>query len=187
MFRGCIVGVESKALAISNYFVFYHFTLTFTQHVGYVTCRLSRVKARFSNTKLTQTDQEDNHMVESASSDDDEVMFPSENEPPGSNLHDNHAPVEDQPSGLSPPQSQEIPDVMDTAEASHGMNGADQLMAAAQGTEQSTGNCWEPKSDFAKSAEMAHEPGSCWNNKRARDEYQKAWNQIEDKNFSLGE
>lgn len=76
---------------------------------------------------------------------------------------------------------------MDTAEASHDMNGADQLMDAAQGVGQSTGNGWEPKSEFAKSAEMVHEPGSCWNNKKAREEWQKAWNQIEDKNFSLSE
>lgn len=126
-------------------------------------------------------------MLESSSSSDDEVMFPSENEPPGSTLHDSHAPLETQSPGLSPPQSQEIHDAMDTAEASHGVSSADQLMDAAQGTDQSTGNGWEPKSDFAKSAEMAHEPGSCWNNKKARDEYQKAWNQIEDKNFSLRE
>lgn len=135
-----------------------------------------------------QTDPEDLHMVgdsPSSSSDDDEAMFPSELEPPGSTLHSHLATLGNQSSALSPPQSQEPHEAMDTAEANHNMNGADQLMDAAQGIEQSNGNGWEPKSDFAKSAEMVHEPGSCWNNKKAKDEWQKAWNQIEDKSFSL--
>ncbi|KAL9135422.1 MAG: hypothetical protein Q9175_003394 [Cornicularia normoerica] len=131
------------------------------------------------------SDPEDSHMLESSSSSDDEAMFPSELEPPGSAPHENLAPLENQTSGLSPPQSQELHDTMDTADGSHDMNGADQLMDAAQGIDQSNGNGWEPKSEFAKSAEMVHEPGSCWNNKKAREEWQKAWNQIEDKNFSL--
>ena len=132
-------------------------------------------------------DPEDSHMLESSSGSDDEAMFPSELDGPTSTLHDNIGALGTQPSGLSPPPSQDLPDAMDTAEGSHEMNGADQLMDAAQGIDQSNGNGWEPKSDFAKSAEMTHEPGSCWNNKKAREEWQKAWNQIEDKNFSLSE
>ena len=126
-------------------------------------------------------------MLESSSSSDDEAMFPSEFEPPGSAPHGNPAPIDDSASGLSPPQSQEQHDVMDTAEASHATNGADQLLDAAQSTNQSNGSAWEPKSEFAKSAETVHQPGSCWNNKKAKEEWQKAWNQIEDKNFSLSE
>ncbi|CAF9919232.1 MAG: hypothetical protein ALECFALPRED_001092 [Alectoria fallacina] len=133
------------------------------------------------------SDPEDSHMLGSSSSSDDEAMFPSEFEPPGSTLHDNLAPIESKPSDLTPPQSQELHDAMDIADASHDMNGADQLMDAAQGIDHSSGNGWGPKSDFAKSAEMVHEPGSCWNNKKAREEWQKAWNQIEDKSFSLKE
>ena len=127
-------------------------------------------------------------MLGSSSSSEDEAMFPSELEtPPASTLQDTIAPLGMQSSGLSPPQSQEPHDAMDTAEANHDANGADQLTDAVQGTDQSNGNGWEPKSDFAKSAEMTHEPGSSWNNKKAREEWQKAWNQIEDKNFSLSE
>ena len=126
-------------------------------------------------------------MLESSSSSDDEAMFPSEFEPPGSASHGNAAPFDGPASGLSPPQSQEQHDVMDTAEATHDTNGADQLLDAAQSTNQSNGDTWEPKSEFAKSAEMVHQPGSCWNNKKAKEEWQKAWNQIEDKNFSLSE
>ena len=137
---------------------------------------------------LTQTDPEDSQMLESSSSSDEEAMFPSELEPPGSTAHDHLVPLAPHPSGQSPPQSQELPDAMDTAiPLGHDTNGADQLMDAAQGMDQSNGNGWEPKSDFAKSAELAHEPGSCWNNKKARDEWQKVWSQIEDKNFSLSE
>ena len=135
------------------------------------------------------TDPEDQHMLGSSSEDDDddEAMFPSELDPPGSTLHDDLTSLETKHSGLSPPQSQELHDAMDTAEASHDRNGVDQLLDAAQGIDQSNINGWEPKSDFAKSAEMVHEPGSCWDNKKAKDEWQKAWNQIEDRAFSLRE
>ena len=118
-------------------------------------------------------------------------MFPSEVDgAPSSTLHDNNlAPIlKNQPSSLSPPQSQNVfEDAMDTTEGNPKMNGADQLMEAAQGIDQSNGNDWEPKSEFAKSAELVVEPGSSWNNKKAREEYQKAWNQIEDKGFTLSE
>lgn len=127
-------------------------------------------------------------MLESSSSSDDEAMFPSELEPPGPTAHEQLVPREIQPSELSPPQSQEVSDAMDTAiPQGHDANGADQLMDAAQGMEQGNGNGWEPKSEFAKSAEMAYEPGSCWNNKKARDEWQKAWTLLEDKSFTLSE
>ena len=123
-------------------------------------------------------------MLGSSSSSDDEAMFPSELDPSSSAFHGNLAASEPQAPGLSPPHSQELHDAMDTAEGNGpAMNGADQLLDAAQGMDQSNG--WEPKSEFAKSAEMVHEPGSCWNNKKAREEWQKAWNQIEDKSFSL--
>ena len=125
-------------------------------------------------------------MLGSSSSSDDEAMFPSELDPTNSAFQENLAALERQPPGLSPPHSQELPDVMDTAEGNdRAMNGADQLLDAARGIDQ--GNGWEPKSEFAKSAELVHEPGSCWNNKKAKEEWQKAWNQIEDKNFSLSE
>ena len=137
--------------------------------------------------ELTHIDPEDSHMLGSSSSSDDEAMFPSaETEPTSSAFHDSLAAVEHQAPGLSPPHSQELHDAMDTAEGNGPeLNGADQLLDAAQNIDPSNG--WEPKSEFAKSAEMMHEPGSCWNNKKAREEWQKAWNQIEDKNFSLSE
>lgn len=125
-------------------------------------------------------------MLESSSESDDEAMFPTDLDQPTLTIHENLPTLETQPPGLSPPQSQEVFDSMDT-EGPHKLNGADQLMEAAQAIDQSNGIIWELKSEFAKSAEMVHEPGSCWNNKKAREEYQKAFNQIEDKAFSLSE
>ena len=127
-------------------------------------------------------------MAETSSSSEDEAMFPSEIDEATSSRYGHLAPLDNQASGLSPPQSQELHDAMDIAEGSGlDMNGADQLMDAAQGANQSNGVGWEPKSEFAKSAELGQEPGSCWKGKKAREEWQKAWNQIEDKNFSLSE
>ena len=138
-----------------------------------------------------RADLEDHQMLDSSSESDDEAMFPSEHIAPSSTLHDNTlTPLETQPSGLSPPPSQDhLVDAMDTAEAPPAkMNGFEQLLdASVPSVDQNHGNGWEPRSEFAKSAEMAVEPGSCWNNKKAREECQKAWNQIEDKSFSLSE
>ena len=138
-----------------------------------------------------RADLEDHQMLDTSSESDDEAMFPSEHVAPSSTLLDNNlTPLETQPSGLSPPPSQDhLVDAMDTADVQPvKMNGFEQLLdASVPSVDQNNGNGWEPRSEFAKSAEMAVEPGSCWNNKKAREECQKAWNQIEDKNFSLSE
>ena len=130
-------------------------------------------------------------MLDTSSESDDEAMFPSEHVAPNSTQHENkHTPLETQPSRLSPPPTQDhLIDAMDTAEVQPAkMNGFEQLLdPSAQNVDPNNGIGWEPRSEFAKSAEMAVEPGSCWNNKKAREECQKAWNQIEDKNFSLSE
>ena len=137
------------------------------------------------NKSHAKTDPEDSQMVDSSASSDDEALFPSESLFPSSE-HDAASAAGPREtdigsSALSPPPSQEFPD------ASHGVNGADQLVLAARGNGSGGHHGWEPKSEFAKSAELGMEPGSCWKNKKARDEWQKAWNQIEDKGFSLSE
>lgn len=66
--------------------------------------------------------------------------------------------------------------------------GATQAFAAGESNVagNSAGNAWVPQSDFAKSAaEINREPGWKWNNKKAKDEYQRAAQAIEDKSFSL--
>ena len=57
----------------------------------------------------------------------------------------------------------------------------------AQGGGSGSPGGWVPQSEFAKSAQAQFEPGASWNNKKARDEYQRAFMQIEDKGFSLSE
>lgn len=107
-------------------------------------------------------------------------MFPAANDPVATPsqfdeiLNTANGPVSD----LSPPASQDPPrpngalaqesEAMDTGNGEHGKK--ENL-----------------KSDFAKSATSTHEPGGSWNNRKAKDEWQRAWNSLEDKNFSLSE
>lgn len=119
--------------------------------------------------------------MHSSSSDggESDAMFPSEMDPPGAEPLDNLTPINQHQSDLSPPQSQDFHEIMDT--------GTNQDIVPESGSAQSMDNGWEPKSEFAKSAELAHEPGAAWNSRKARDEWQRATNQIEDKSFSLSE
>ena len=160
-------------------------------NVRYVTLSSLKRQGQPSKNSDMRVDLEDLQMLDTSSESDDEAMFPSEHVAPSSTLHNNNlTPFETQPSGPSPPPSQDhLIDAMDTAEVQPTkMNGFEQLLdASVHSVDQNNGNGWEPRSEFAKSAEMAVEPGSCWNNKKAREECQKAWNQIEDKGFSLSE
>ena len=100
-------------------------------------------------------------------------MFPAELDPP-TNAPNGLKNTFDQ-SAVTPPQSQDLAEAMDTGAAST-------LYTIRSGGDAE----WIPQSDFARSAaEASHEPGSGWNNKKARDEYQRAMMQIEDKTFSL--
>ncbi|KAL2055936.1 hypothetical protein ABVK25_003578 [Lepraria finkii] len=92
----------------------------------------------------------------------------------------------------TPPQSQDLDDAMDMG-ASPGMTTDEDGMKIK--TVPYTGYMRKAspgkfapgeKSDFAKSAEMA-EPGATWNNRKAREEYQRANMHIEDKDFNLRE
>lgn len=127
-------------------------------------------------------------MRSSSSSDeaDSEAMFPAELDPPGSASQPHQDPLNSQPSGFTPPQSQDLSEAMDT-----GVNQEPVPLGQDLGRSgiQVAGNSgWVPQSDFAKSAvEPVREAGASWNNKKARDEYQRAQIQIEDKNFSLSE
>ena len=161
------------------------------QDVRYATLSSLKRQGQPSKTSDMRVDPEDLQMLDTSSESDDEAMFPSEHVAPSSTLHENNPPPHaTQPSGRAPPPSQDhLIDAMDTAEVQPTKtNGFEQLLdASVQSVDQNNANGWEPRSEFAKSAEMAVEPGSCWNNKKAREECQKAWNQIEDKNFSLSE
>ena len=136
-------------------------------------------------------------MLSSSSSDaadDSDAMFPSELDPPGHAPQNNlHPTASSLPRARhTPPQSQDLDDAMDMG-ASPGMTTDEDGMKIK--TVPYTGYMRKAspgkfapgeKSDFAKSAEMA-EPGATWNNRKAREEYQRANMQIEDKDFNLSE
>ena len=130
----------------------------------------------------------------SDAADDSDAMFPSELDPPGHTPQNNlHPTASSLPrAGHTPPQSQDLDYDMDMR-ASHDMTPDEDGMTIK--TVPYTGYIQKAspgefapgeKSDFAKSAEMA-EPGASWNNRKAREEYQRATMQIEDKNFNLSE
>lgn len=116
----------------------------------------------------------------SSDAEDAESMFPTANDPVTTNsqfdsiLNTASGPVSD----LSPPASQDPP----------GRNGAlaqdGEAMDIGNGERGRKGNL---KSEFAKTAASTHEPGASWNNRKAKDEWQRAWNSLEDKTFSLSE
>lgn len=122
----------------------------------------------------------------SSSSDeaDSEAMFPAELDPPASVAHDQVNSIDEQSSSFTPPQSQDVGEAMDTsaAQANHSAPESWSNMSRQNLGEEA----WVPQSEFARSAADAQfEPGAGWNNKKAREEYQRAMAVIEDKSFSL--
>lgn len=112
---------------------------------------------------------------------DSEAMFPSELDPPGSSSHNvlSNGGV----AGSTPPQSQDLNnDIMDT------QDGGDTGISVR---ETGWGNAGSSSgmSAFAQSAmsQESNEPGACWNNKKVKEDYQRAIHQIEDKGFNLSE
>lgn len=130
----------------------------------------------------------DSQMRSSSSSDeaDSENMFPAELDPPGSTTQNNFASGLSQPSRFTPPQSQDPGEPMD-GDPPQGNEPVVDFMKLYGRQNKNTGNQeWVPQSDFAKSAaEIPHEPGAAWSNKKAREEYQRVMMVIEDKNWSL--
>ncbi len=119
-----------------------------------------------------------------SSSDSD--MFPTANSPPPQSAHLDQL---NQPTALSsPPASQDpphtnangngMPDDEDEAMDTVPMDGSERSerngVGGADGQERGKGS-----DEF--------EPGAGWNNKRARDEWGRAWGSCEDKSFSLSE
>src|ERR1700677_3736836 len=77
------------------------------------------------------------------------------------------------PGELSPPRSQgsEEPDVLPASEMNEETNGNGYAMEEGRQTQ----------------AQGPAKPGSGWNNKRATEEYQRAWDTVLDKDFNLRE
>ena len=137
-----------------------------------------------NSTHITQDPDVDSQMHSASSSDDadSEAMFPAELDPPGSTTAQNNlGTLLDQQPDVTPPQSQEIGDLMDMGAPQSNAPGLE-----AWPTQSADNRVWVPESDFARSAaEIPQEPGAGWNNKKARDDYQRAMAQVEDRNFSL--
>jgi len=114
----------------------------------------------------------------SSEADDSDVMFPTANDPPTatSQLSEILIPADDPALDLSPPASQDPPPPdFDTAQDGEAMDTSDAEHVVKNGV----------RSNLSRRAADAYEPGAKWNNKKARDEWQRAWTNLEDKNFSL--
>lgn len=145
---------------------------------------LAFLKKRLCPIKLTvPADVDGDSQMRSSSSsdaDDTETMFPEANDPP--TPQNNPMLVPFQASELSPPTVQDPPDqngvgvpsedLMDLGEVQDlsSRNGMDEdVMARGVGLKE----------------EDMRQPGWTWNNKKARDEYARAMEQVVDKNFNL--
>lgn len=145
-----------------------------------------------------EVDADGDSQMRTSSSDEDEVdtLFPTANDP---------TDPQDQPrastfmSELSPPASQDPPndpgwtdyqpDDMDVTE-SHGGPGSDVFQKHVDPADVfgSSGQVQSSlKDDFEIRGDAEHAPGYAWTNKKAREEYQRALEQVVDRGFSLRE
>ena len=135
--------------------------------------------------KLSKEPEGDSQMspaTESSQGEGSDAMFPASNDAPA--LPNLHTPTSNQQAAgeLSPPYSQDQPDAnSDEAMDLTGGEPAWDMSNQTMNPTHSNGG----RSEFAKSAEAQHLPGQSWDNPKARDEYQRQWNGLLDKNFSL--
>ena len=121
--------------------------------------------------------------TESSQGEGSDAMFPAANDDPATpNIH---APIANQQAAgeLSPPYSQDQPEnnddeAMDLTGGEPGWDVSSQNIIAA-------GNGISGKSEFTTSTGAQHQPGQSWDNPKAREECQRQWNTLLDKNFSL--
>ena len=105
--------------------------------------------------------------VTSPSTDSEDAMFPAANTEIGSG--NQPLPSNTGVTLSSPPPSQNVSSSMDGAAEAMELNAGE--------TTKTPASC---KRNSAK-----YYPGETWNNKKARDEWQRAWSMLEDKSFSL--
>ncbi len=142
------------------------------------------------------SDPDGDSQMRVSSSDDSDAMFPTANEPAPARSNAVLSEVL-----ASPPTSQDPPDqagagfqedMMDfteSANANIGGNGFDQHSTPAE-VAGSTGGSRKPQMKMGSlgrgwEMEKEKEPGYAWNNKKARDDYHRAMEQVVDKNFNL--
>lgn len=135
-------------------------------------------------------------MRASSSDEDSDTMFPTANEP---------APAGPEPALsnplASPPTSQDPPnpidsgfqeDVMDFTESANANIGGNGFDHPGPGIAGSAGGALKPEAKIPGlgrgwDLEKEKEPGYAWNNKKARDEYYRAMEQVVDKSFNLSQ
>ena len=107
-------------------------------------------------------------------------MFPSSDQ----RSKDQHpaGPLIIEGSELSPPLSQDLSNQNDMA-----LQMDDPMDMGPGPSESSAGNPMSIRNAISKGAEKPAEPGSAWNNRKAREEYARAMEQVVDKNFNLSE
>lgn len=145
-----------------------------------------------------ETDVDGDSQMRSSSSDEDEAdaLFPSANDPPDAQ---NQPRASAFMSELSPPASQDPPDDpewtgfqaddMDVTD-SHGVSGGDGLQRHVNPAEVfgSSGQIESSlKDDYEIRGDAENAPGYAWTNKKAREEHQRALEQVVDRGFNLRE
>ena len=109
----------------------------------------------------------------SSQEDDSDAMFPTPNDPSSSHATYGEGLARE----LSPPHSQD-------AAQPDGDEPMD--LTGTRGMEEGGGADGD-KSVPMKLSEANQEPGASWNNPKAREEYKRAFSQLQDKKFSLSE
>ncbi|MCJ1292178.1 hypothetical protein MMC34_003728 [Xylographa carneopallida] len=126
----------------------------------------------------------DSQMVSSDSGNESDSMFPSASDPPTPQNHGATNLEHLQSSQLSPPNSQDPFNTNRNVTQEDLMDMSDQQFGGLTSAE--TGNVrGQGSNEEHKDAEK--EPGWAWKNKKAMDEYQRAMDQVLDKNFNLRE
>lgn len=133
--------------------------------------------------KRADNDGDSQMHLSSPESEDTDAMFPTANDPPAppgapttQTLYAEQRAVYDR-AELSPPHSQ------DRFQA----NG-DDTMDLTDGFEATAGRSarvQDETAQYAISTEDSQRPGASWDNPKAKEEYARAYNQVQDKKFSL--
>ena len=130
----------------------------------------------------------------SSEDDDSDAMFPAANEPAPtglnptiSNLLASPPPSQDPADAIS--IGDDVMDFTENANANIGGNGSDQTMRSAgvAGSAEGSQKSLNKTGNSVKEEDVEKQPGYAWKNKKARDEYQRALEQVVDRNFNLSE
>lgn len=133
--------------------------------------------------KLPKDQEGDSQMspaTDSSQGEGSDAMFPAANDA-SSNLHPT-ASNQQAPGELSPPYSQDQPD----ADGDEAMDlTGDEPGSDVPGQATNGGMNYGGRNESTKAVEAKNMPGQSWDNPKARDDYQRQWNALLDKGFSL--